>query len=465
MTDAWKQWEGQAVNGEFQLLRYLGGCESSAVFQTERREPDPQKAAIKLIPADPQNAEVQLQQWALAAKLSHPNLIRIFKTGRCQLDSSEFLYVVMEYAEEDLAQVLTQRSITPTEAREMLEPTLDGLAYVHGQGMVHGHVKPANIMAVDDRLKLSSDSLCRPGEPSSSLAGVYDAPEIAGGVVSPAADVWSIGVALFEALTQRLPVWEGGEQQEPVLPEILPAPFGEIVSHCLQRDPRRRWTVAEMAARLRGTSPAPQVQRAPTRQSASTHWRYVVPAAAVGLLLAALVAGPRLFNHQPESPRAPSTAVDQPSVQPPPERKPVPSEPAASEPAASAQKKEDRKETSASAAAAAAAKSPSSGVVRGEVANQVLPAVPRSARDTIRGKIKVTVRVHVDPSGSVVGAKYVSPGPSKYFAEQALQAARRWKFSPPKVDGQDAASEWTLRFEFGRSGTRAVAARVANPTS
>src|SRR5712692_3785110 len=194
MTDAWKQWEGQAVNGEFQLLRYLGGCEPGAVFQTERREPDPQRAAIKLIPADPQNAELQLHRWALAAKLSHPQLIRLFKMGRCQLDGRDLLYVVMEYAEEDLSQVLTLRPITPAEAHEMLEPALDALAYVHSQGFVHGHLKPANIMAVDDRLKLSSDGLCRIDEPSGSLGrrGVYDAPETAGGAISPAADVWSI---------------------------------------------------------------------------------------------------------------------------------------------------------------------------------------------------------------------------------------------------------------------------------
>ena len=458
MTAAWKQWEGQSVDGEFQLLRYLGACEPGAVFQTERREPEAQKAAIKLIPADLHTAEAQLQRWAQCANLSHPHLIRIFKAGRCQLENNEFLYVVMEYAEEDLAQVLTQRPITPEEAGEMLEPTLDALAYVHGQGFVHGRVKPANIMAVDDQLKLSSDSLCRTGEPAASLerTSVYDAPEIAGGLLSPASDVWSIGVTLFEALTQRLPVWEGTQQEEPVLPEILPAPFREIASHCLQRDPQRRWTVAEIVEQLRGTSPAPQVNRPPSPEEKPRQWRYVVPAAAVGLLLAALVAGPRLFNRHSESQPATAVAPERPPTQPQPQRMPP-----ASEPAPAPQKKDDRKENSPSVAPPQTAKSPSSGVIRGEVASKVLPVVPRSARETIRGKVKVSVRVRVNPSGGVVGAKLISPGPSKYFAEQALQAARRWKFSPPKIDGQDAESEWTLRFEFGKNGTTAVPARVA----
>src|SRR5216684_2697534 len=50
MTEAWKQWEGQVVNGEFHLRQYLGGGENSAVFLTERSEREHQKAAIKLLP-------------------------------------------------------------------------------------------------------------------------------------------------------------------------------------------------------------------------------------------------------------------------------------------------------------------------------------------------------------------------------------------------------------------------------
>ena len=85
MTEAWKQWEGQVLNGEFHLRQYLGGCETSAVFLTEYGEGKPQKAAIKLIPADPGTAELQLSRWVLPAKLSHPHLIRLFQMGRCQL--------------------------------------------------------------------------------------------------------------------------------------------------------------------------------------------------------------------------------------------------------------------------------------------------------------------------------------------------------------------------------------------
>jgi len=163
MTETWKQWEGQVVNEEFHLRQYLGGGENSAVFLTEHGEPEPQKAAIKLLETPPEETEFQLFQWELAAKLSHPHLIRLFQMGHCQLGDMRLLYVVMEYAEENLAQIVPLRPLTPAETRDILEPILDALAYVHGQGSVHGHIKPANIMGVEDQLKISSDGIFRMG--------------------------------------------------------------------------------------------------------------------------------------------------------------------------------------------------------------------------------------------------------------------------------------------------------------
>jgi len=320
---AWKQWEGQVVDGEFHLCRYLGGCEQSAVFLTGCGEREPRKAAIKLVPVERENAELQLSQWEQAAKLSHPHLIRLFQMGRWQLSNMDLLYVVMEYAEEDLSQVLPHRPLTGAEAREMLEPVLDALAYVHGKGFVHGHLKPANILAVDDQLKLSSEGVCRVGESGAGPGkpGVYDPPEITGGGISLAGDVWSLGVTLTEALTQRLPVWEGAEQEEPVLPETLPTPFLDIARHCLRRDPQRRWTVADIAARLQQSPPGLQEQTTAGPRKTLAKWHYAVPATALGLALAAMLAGPRLLHRRPEPQRASTIPSERPRVQPEPERK------------------------------------------------------------------------------------------------------------------------------------------------
>ncbi len=86
----------------------------------------------------------------------------------------------------------------------------------------------------------------------------------------------------------------------------------------------------------------------------------------------------------------------------------------------------------------------------------MVPEVPRRARNTIQGKVKVRVRVQVDASGNVVSAVLDSRGPSKYFARLALDAAQGWKFTPAQAQGQFVASEWILRFAFSRSDTNVV---------
>jgi TonB family protein len=87
------------------------------------------------------------------------------------------------------------------------------------------------------------------------------------------------------------------------------------------------------------------------------------------------------------------------------------------------------------------------------VVQQVLPDVPQKARDTIRGTVRVGIKVSVDPSGEVTDATIDSPGPSSYFANLALQAARQWKFAP----AHDASSIRILRFEFTPNGAKAFA--------
>jgi TonB family protein len=96
----------------------------------------------------------------------------------------------------------------------------------------------------------------------------------------------------------------------------------------------------------------------------------------------------------------------------------------------------------------------------GDVRNKVLPDVPHSAKNTISGTIKVTVRAQVDPSGKVTYADFKSAGPSRYFAGLALNAAERWEFSPPETDGQSVASTWLIQFRFKRTSTQASAQRV-----
>jgi TonB family protein len=170
--------------------------------------------------------------------------------------------------------------------------------------------------------------------------------------------------------------------------------------------------------------------------------------------------GPKLFNRQ----RTLSSEAKPTEFKLEPAPKPV-----APEAGQSRQRSDDKKQGSPQAAPvetpvqseAGASRITARFVASGKVVHQVLPNVPRSAKATIQGRVKVGVRVRVDPSGNVTGAKLDSAGPSKYFAGLALQAARRWKFDPAKVDDRNVPSEWILRFQFGRTGTTVLPVRAA----
>jgi TonB family protein len=434
LRDVSKTWEGQIVDGKFLLRRWLGGSDHSAVFLTERAGPESEKAAIKFIPADGQNAEAQLSRWALAAGLSHPHLIRVFQSARCRLGNTELLYVLMEYAEEDLSQILPQRPLTPEEILDMLPPVLEALSYIHGKGLLHGHIKPPNIMAIDNQVKVSSDGLYRAGEPNGirTNLSVYDAPEITAGNRSQEADIWSVGMTLVAALTQHPLIWEGTENGSPILPETMPEPFRDIAIRCLRLAPERRCTLADIKARLQPAWPVAEQPVTAKPQKVSANWRLIVPIMA-GLLLLAVLAGQRISSRRQAAPLA-QTTVDKDQVARSTPPSPVPVVPEA-----------DTK----------------NGHSRGAVLQQVLPEVPRSARNTIQGKIKVSVRVAVDPSGNVSATRLVSPGPSQYFAKLAMKAARSWKFTPPQTGGQNVASEWILRFQFGRTLIHAIPVQTA----
>lgn len=495
MTEAWKQWEGQVADGRFHLRQFLGGSERGPVFLTEFGEREPQKAAIKLIPADAQLAGAQSARWGNAANLAHPHLLRVLQTGRCQVGGAGLLYVVSELADEDLAQIIPQRALRPAEAGEMLRPVLEALAYLHGKGMVHGHIKPANIMAVGEQLKISSDGICaaREANAHSGKPSAYDAPEAGTRGCSAAGDVWSLGVTLVEVLTQKLPAWEWKGQEEPELPKTLPAPFGDIVRQCLRRDPQRRCTLADIATRLNPDAPPlgklklaeqptePRAeQRAPAlptvRTSKPTETARptaeakpsaagktvnplakrsnAIPAIAIGVAaLVVMFAAPRLFNRSPQaSPDLAATTPEKPA--PIPRTKTLDAKKTTEKLVAKRSESSGAALTPAIPETKPVAKRASADVVRGEVAHQVLPDVPQSARDTISGRVRVSVRVQVDASGRVVNADLDSAGPSKYFANLAIKAARQWEFTPAKVDGQSSPSDWVLRFEFAQDGTK-----------
>jgi TonB family protein len=265
MPESWKECEGQVVDGQFPLVQHLGGSDHSVVFQTQRKNSQ-EKNAIKFVPADPATADAQLARWKSAAQLSHPNLIKLYESGRCHLAGIDLLYVVMEHASENLAEFLPHRALSPAETRDMVEPFIETLSYLHGKGFVHGNIRPGNILAIDDQLKLSSDSIRRATEPRIGKAkpDAYAAPESAQSKSAEAADVWSLGITLIESLTQRVPdgAASAAAGQSVTVPESLPQPFLDIARHSLETNPQQRWTIADISQKLNPkAAPPPAVSQ------------------------------------------------------------------------------------------------------------------------------------------------------------------------------------------------------------
>jgi TonB family protein len=543
MSEAWNKWIGQVVGHKYQLQQYLGTTDHSVVFLAEFHDPEPRQAAVKFISADFVGKEEQLATWKQAEQLNHPHLMRIYGSGACHVEEMDLLYVAMEYAEENLGQVLPHRALVAEEAKEMLNSIVGALVYLHDRDLVHGHIKPSNVLAAGDLLKLSSDTIFSAGivREMRRDRSAYDAPELPDAPYTPAADVWSLGVSLVEALTQQPAVLPFNENAEPIIPATVDDPFLEVAGHTLRRNPRLRWSSGQLAeqlnpseaeakavaavagARVSGAmnasvgsavaapptvwtvppavapldvpvskEPATPLRRLPPvpptdslrarvqseqavapKQSVALPG-YAIPLFAGALLVIALIVLPFALRHRGSSDAnsasssgtASSTqaAVERPSQSNNHAAAPtnVPAKsgtevpPATSAPPAAAAvapthpaplRSEERPATSGAHGSRSLAS-------EGEALDQVRPTVSGKALSSIHGTVRVGVKVHVDAAGKVTEATLENSGPSRYFADVSLKAARQWVFTAPEADGHSAPSEWRIQFHYTQSGVQ-----------
>jgi serine/threonine protein kinase len=535
MDDAWTSWQGYLINGVFPLGRYLGCSDHSGAFLTRSAARHASDVVIKLVPTNRSLAEALLPRWKRASTLTHPHLLRLLEWGGCQLEGLPYLYLVMEYADQTLAQLLLHRAMTEDEAREMLPPMLDALAFLHGRTMVQGQLKPANILVVGDQLKLASDTVRYAQEALVSIHGtsVYDPPEAAHGISSTAGDVWGLGASVFEALARRAISPPGADAVS--LPADFSPAFRELVARCLSVRAKDRPRLAELAAWVPGQSAEPEsavgsppaslpVVELKAPESKVSEPRIAEPTISEPKIPEPKVPEPKAFEPKPSEPKGPeprasdAKSSERSSAAP---RTPLP-EPALSaarpalldvarsalsgtawmrpqvfsalmlgavvvlllgslavhvvrghrnptSPAAPPVQSLGQQPTVGAAAPAAArlrAPLPSGTASAAHASNlapslsalhEVIPEVPRSARRTIRGHIKVWVRVLIDQDGSVFGAVADRAGPSRYFLRLAIEAAKKWTFPPATAPSRRLMQ---VRFDFSRDGTTAHAVAV-----
>jgi eukaryotic-like serine/threonine-protein kinase len=260
-----------------------------------------------------------------AARLSHPNVVQVFDQGA----DGSVLYLAMEYLPgRTLRDVLMQRgALTPRETVSVMEPVLGALAAAHRVGIVHGDVKPENVILTDDgRIKVADFGLARAvttrisGAGGSQLLGTvaYMAPELVSRGVADAgadvrADVYAAGIMLFELLTGKQPFT--GEDPAQVayrhVREMVPAPtsiapelpsaFDDIALRATDRDPGRRPVdaVAMLSDLLAARERAPEEQLDVRAADAAT---LRLDAARTQMY------SPNLVNGQPQPGPAPAAA-------------------------------------------------------------------------------------------------------------------------------------------------------------
>jgi len=204
------------------------------------------------------------------ANLQHPNIVTVHDVG----NEGATHYIVMEFIEgQDLKKIIKSVGALPTErALNLGIQICAGIGFAHRAGIVHADVKPQNMLVTkDDLIKVTDFGIAQafseaaPGERQQIVWGSphYFAPEQARGEKpTPASDVYSIGIVLFEMLTGRLP-FMGNNQQELALAHIRePAPLisdfnpsvpeniVQIVHKVMSKEPGMRYRMADQLGRI-----------------------------------------------------------------------------------------------------------------------------------------------------------------------------------------------------------------------
>ncbi len=266
------------IDGRYRLVERIGSGGMADVWRANDSELG-RDVAIKVLhenfSRDAEFVERFRREASSAASLQHPNVVAVYDRG----DYEDTYYIAMELVEGSSLRDLINRGLEPGEAVEVTRQVLTAASFAHGRGIVHRDLKPMNVL-IDrhGRIRVTDFGIARAGNSEITQTGSvmgtaqYLSPEQAQGMeVTPAADIYSIGVMLFEMLTGRVPfdgenavaiamkqVAEAPPAPSSINPAVSPA-LDAVVLKALAKEPANRFASAvEMSAALDAAEADPQ---------------------------------------------------------------------------------------------------------------------------------------------------------------------------------------------------------------
>jgi tRNA A-37 threonylcarbamoyl transferase component Bud32 len=274
-----------------EILELLGKGGMGAVYKARQKSLD-RLVAIKIIhpeaAANPDFAERFNREAKALARLNHPNIVTVYDFGELPSDGegdadrpSRLYYFLMEYVDgANVRQMLRSGELKPQAALLLIPPLCDALQYAHDAGIVHRDVKPENIL-VDKtgRVKIADFGLAKlveQGPQDVTLTAAhqamgtlhYMAPEqmLRPQEVDHRADIYSLGVTLYEMLTGELPLGRFVPPSKRVQVDVR---LDEVVLKALEREPSLRYQHAsDVKSDLASISAAPVVAPASGKETA-----------------------------------------------------------------------------------------------------------------------------------------------------------------------------------------------------